>query len=78
MNCQIICQFYYLHTCYLEIVLIFSLKMYFRHNFLGVLPYFFLFPAIRLAHQFLIHAEKCLLSASAVRRGANVSAITAR
>ena len=40
MNCQIICQFYYLHVCYLEIVLIFSLKVHFQHNFLGVLPYF--------------------------------------
>ena len=40
MNCQIICQFYYLHVCYLEIVLIFFLEVYFLHNFLGVLPYF--------------------------------------
>ena len=40
LNCQIICQLYYLYIYCLKNVLIFFLKMYLRYNFLGVLPYF--------------------------------------
>ncbi len=52
MNYQIICQFYYLHTYYLEIVLIFSLKLHLQHNFLGVLPYFSCFRPYALLISF--------------------------
>ena len=52
MNYQIICQFYYLHTYYLEIVLIFSLKLHLQHKFLGVLPYFSCFRPYALLISF--------------------------
>ena len=40
VNCQIICQFYYLRVYCLEIVLIFFLKVCRWYNFFGILPYF--------------------------------------
>ena len=52
MNCQIICQFYYLHVYCLGIVLIFFLEVYFPHNFLGVLPYFSCFRPYALLISF--------------------------
>lgn len=40
LNCQIICQFYYLYDYCLKHILIFFLKMYLRYNFFEFLPYF--------------------------------------
>ena len=40
LNCQIICQFYYLPAYCLETVLIFFFKVGLRYNFLWVPPYF--------------------------------------
>ena len=52
LNCQIICQFYYLYIYCLKNVLIFFWEMYLRYNFFEFLPYFSCFRPYALLISF--------------------------